>query len=135
MTKFSPTHVLAYEDGEGDDRRMVEVLVRRDKASLLTESEWLNSDIPDWTIEDDGRLYYCGVDFASERGQCTLRLISKKPVDLSRLHGLIVQGLRNPMEMAECLGRGIEEVETALATLERLGRVQREGPRAGPRWG
>lgn len=121
--KFLATHVLAYER-EG---KMVEVLVRMEGASLLTAEEWAGGAVPDWTFEDDGRIYYCGVDFVAEKGKCTLRTVGRQPVPLELLERVVMQGQRSVLVIAKVMGLPLEDVATAMATLERAGKVRREG--------
>lgn len=118
---FSATHVLAYEK----DGKMVEELVRLDGASLYTESEWLAHAVSDWTFEDDGRLYYCGIDYAEEGGACTLRPTGKSRLPLDTVLLCVQHGQRSVLDIARVLGRAPEEVATAIATLQRLGKVAR----------
>lgn len=125
---FCPTHVLAYEENDV----MKELLVRRETAELLTEDDWVAGAVPDWTIEDDGRIYYCGVDYAEERGVCTLRVYRRRPVDLDMLCAILLRGQRQVGAVAHIMGRSVEEVETALGALERLGRVVRVDGLASP---
>jgi hypothetical protein len=122
-TKFPATHILAYEENS----KMVEVLVRLEGASLLTADEWAAHGVPDWTFEDDGRLYYCGVDFVAELGRCTLRTLGRQPIPLDTLELVVRSGQRSVLVIAKVLGFPLEDVVTAIATLARAGKVRREG--------
>ncbi len=125
------THVLSYEEGDA----MVEVLVRKDGQALQTAVEWAGHAVSDWTIEDDGRLCYCGVDFAAERGVCALRPVGMKPLNLDLLYRTIMRGVHDMKELANIFNRSFEEVETSIATLERLGKVTVDNPgSASPRF-
>lgn len=121
--KFPATHVLAYEQ----DGKMLEVLVRQEEQGLLTADEWASGGFPDWTFEDDGRLYYCGVDFVSERGRCTLRPVGHRGIPHDTLLLIVRQGRHSVADIARVMGASMEEVSTAIATLERLGKLTREG--------
>lgn len=120
VAAFVATHVLAYED-EG---RMREVAVRLDGAELLTAEEWAAHAVPDWTFEDDGRLYYCGVDYALERGKCGLRAVGSRGVNMEMVLRLVKQGRHSIADVALALRCSLEEVSTAIATLERLGKLE-----------
>lgn len=126
MGKFQPTHVLAYEE-EG---RMREVAVYFDGTNLLREDEWAAHAVPDWTFEDDGRLYWCGVDYAAEKGKCTLREIGTRGVSLETLLMLVNQGQHRIADVARVMRCSMEEVATGIATLERAGKLRREGEAA-----
>lgn len=122
--KFPATHVLAYEESG----RMKETLVLLDGEQLLTEAEWAAHSVPDWTIEQDGRLYFCGEDYAADRGKCSLRAIGSRPIPLDTLLAVVQQGRHSVLDIARALRCSIEEVSTGIATLERLGRLERSGP-------
>lgn len=117
--KFEPTHVLAYEAED----RMVEVLVVMTGSDLLQADEWAGNAVPDWTFEDDGRLYYCGVDYAAEKGVCSLRIVGKQKLSLDMVLSVVRQGRHSVMDIAEVFGRAPEEIATAIATLERAGKL------------
>lgn len=121
--KFEPTHVLAYEE----KGRMKEELVLLDGEGLYRADEWAGKAVPDWTFESDGRLYWCGVDYASEKGKCTLRAVGSRGVPLDTLLMLVKQGQHRIMDVARVLRCSMEEVSTGIATLERLGKLRREG--------
>lgn len=119
---FVPTHVLAYEQ----DGRMKEEAVYFDGVNLLRKEEWASHAVPDWTFEDDGRLYWCGVDYAREKGKCTLREVSSRGISLETLLLLVNQGQHRVADVARVMRCSMEEVATAIATLERLGKLRRE---------
>lgn len=123
MSKFPATHILAYEH-EG---KMVETLVLLDGEQVLREDEWAAHSIPDWTIEADGRLYYCGVDYSEETGKCSLRAIGSRKIPLDTLLMVVKQGRHSILDIARVMQCSIEEVSTGIATLERLGKLKREG--------
>jgi hypothetical protein len=118
------THVLSYEQ----DDVMVEVLVRKDGEALQTAAEWAGHAVSEWTLEEDGRLCYCGVDFAAERGVCSLRPIGAKPLNLDLLLRTILRGVHDMGQLASIFSRSFEEIETSVATLERLGKVTIDRP-------
>lgn len=122
MNDWGATHILAYEVAG----KMVEVAVRKELQALSTKEEWAAHAVPDWTFEDDGRLYYCGIDYAAEKGKCTLRLIGTPRLSLDSVLFMLKNGCRNPFDMSHILKRSVVEVETSLATLERLGKVVRD---------
>lgn len=121
--KFVPTHVLAFEA----NGRMKEELVLLDGEALYRADEWAGRAVPDWTFEADGRLYWCGVDYAKEKGKCTLRAVGSRGVPLDTLLMLVRQGRHRVMDVAHVLRCSMEEVSTGIATLERLGQLRREG--------
>lgn len=120
--KWEPTHVLAYEE----KGRMVEVTVRRDGAALSTEAEWRAHSVPDWTFEEDGRLYLWGEDFSETEGKCSLRPVGQPRMRLDTLIGFVQRGEHDVAQLSYLMQRSVEEVETGIATLERLGKVTRE---------
>lgn len=120
--KFVPTHVLAYEE-EG---RMKEEAVRLDGESVLRADEWAGGAVPEWTFESDGRLYWCGVDYALEKGKCTLREVGSRGIPLDTLLLLVRQGQHRVMDIARAMRCSMEEVSTGIATLERLGQLRRD---------
>ena len=105
---------------------MKEVLVRLDGEQVLTADEWAAHAVPDWTFEE-GRLFYCGVDFAEEKGKCSLRPVGSPRLNLDALLRLLKNGQRDVLTISMLIGRSLEEVSTGLATLERLGKVERQG--------
>lgn len=113
---------------------MKEVLVRKEGEGLLTREEWSGHAVPDWTFEHDGRLYYCGIDYAEERGKCFLRTIGKSPLRLELLLKLVYQGQRDLGILSQAMQRSVEEIETSLATLERLGKVRVAEDGVHPVW-
>jgi hypothetical protein len=117
---FVATHVLSYEQ----DGRMRELAVRLEGQALLTADVWAAHSIPDWTFEEDGRLYYCGVDFALERGKCGLRAVGSRGVNMEMVLRLVKQGRHSVLDVAQVLSCSLEEVSTAIATLERLGKLE-----------
>lgn len=130
--KFSPTHILSFEEAG----RMREVFVRLDGEELQTAEEWAGHAVTDWTLENDGRLYYCGVDYAAERGKCSLRAVGSRGIPLDTLLMIVRQGRHSVLEIARVLSCSIEEVSTGIATLERLGKLERMGEdRVGPVFG
>lgn len=118
---FPATHVLSYEDGG----RMQEEFVRLEGEQVLTKDEWFAHAVPDWTLEE-GRLFYCGIDFSEEKGKCGLRPVGAPRLKLDALLLLVTRGMRDVPMIARTIGRSWEEVSTGLATLERLGKVVRE---------
>lgn len=143
---WGATHVLAYEK----DGKMVEVVVRKDRSALYTAEEWTGKAVPDWTFEDEGgdedapaqgapgplgfaRLYYCGEDFCANYGKATLRPLGKGRLKLDAVLALVDAGVSDAWDIAETLMRSVEEIETSLATLERLGEVRREDRGDGER--
>lgn len=122
--KFPATHVLAYEQ----DGKMIEVLVIMEEHALLTVDDWAAGAVPDWTFEDDGRLYYCGVDFAAERGTCTLRPVGRRGgIPQDTLLAVVRQGRHSILDIARVFNCSLEEVSTSIAVLERLGKLERQG--------
>jgi hypothetical protein len=119
--KFPATHILAFEA----DGKMVETLVLLDGEALLREDEWAAHSVPDWTIESDGRLYYCGIDYAAECGKCTLRAVGSRGIPLDTLLMIVRQGRHSVLDIARALQCSIEEVSTGVATLQRLGQLER----------
>lgn len=120
---FSASHVLAFEE----NGKMKEELVLLDGASVLRADEWAGGGVAEWTLEDDGRLYWCGVDYALEKGKCSLRAVGTRGVPLDTLLLLVNQGQHRIMDVARVLRCSMEEVSTGIATLERLGKLRREG--------
>ena len=103
---------------------MVEVLVRREGCALFTAEEWTGHAVPDWTFEEDGRIYYCGEDYASTMGVSTLRPLGKPRLKMDAVLMAIGKGLDNAWDVAVILQRSVEEVETSVAALVRLGKLQ-----------
>ena len=124
VSKFEATHVLAYEE----DGKMKEELVRLEGESVLRADEWAGGAVPEWTFESDGRLYWCGVDYACEKGKCTLREVGTRGIPLDTLLMLVRQGQHRIMDVARVMRCSMEEVSTGIATLERLGQLRRESP-------
>jgi len=116
---WGATHVLAFEREE----KMIEVLVRREGASLFTAEEWTGHAVADWTFEEDGRLYLCGEDYVETVGRCTLRPLGQKRLRLDAVLRAVRLGCEDPFEISRILERSVEEIETSLSTLVRLGQI------------
>jgi predicted Rossmann fold nucleotide-binding protein DprA/Smf involved in DNA uptake len=120
--KFPATHILAFEQ----DGKMVELLVMLEGEALYQADEWAGGAVAEWTFEDDGRLYFCGVDYAEERGKCTLRPVGHRGIPHDTLLMIVRQGRHSIADIARVMTCSLEEVSTAIATLERLGKLKRE---------
>ena len=125
MTGFGwgATLVLGYEK----NGQMGEVFVRREGAALYTAEEWTGHAVPDWTFEEDGRLYFCGEDFATMMGQCSLRTLGQPRLRLDDVLSALSRGARTVSALARALGRDVQEVDRSLRTLERLAKVRQRG--------
>lgn len=116
---------------------MREALVRREGSSLYTVEEWTGHEVAEWTFEDDGRIYFCGEDYASTMGKCTLRPLGAPRLrldDVVRSVEKLSKGgkMSTVGEVARDLGRDVGEVEKSLGKLVLFGVIEEEG--AGKFW-